>query len=183
MTLALYFVVGIAILLAVFWLVFAPRPTGPVLEIESLQIEKLFPLHCRRFSQISQLLHPEDAEFLRRRSLNSSAVRKWRSERRRILRQYLNGLAEDVARLERLARLLATLSPEIAPKQEWQWLRLSIQFRVLIRMIALRVALGWISLGQLSRLTQLVTDRAGELQTRIGKMLEVLPTKLHAEPS
>lgn len=71
-----------------------------------------FAVHCRHFTQIRQVLSPDDAAFIAQR-LSAPARRQWRAERRRVLRHYLAGLKEDFAGLERLARTVAVLSPQV----------------------------------------------------------------------
>jgi len=115
MTPFIFIVLGMIILVTLFWLLFAPKSDKPPAEIQTLEIEKLQPLHCRHFPQISQLLRREDLTFIQRR-VPVAMARAWKRQRRRVLRLYLNGLAEDFLRMERLARLIAALSPEISRK-------------------------------------------------------------------
>ncbi|HEV2488501.1 MAG TPA: hypothetical protein VGT03_01740 [Candidatus Acidoferrales bacterium] len=177
MTAAIFTGIGLAILALMFWLLFAPKWNEPPAEIQALEIEKLQPLHCRHFPQISQLLRTEDLTFIEQR-VPASMARGWRRERQRVLRQYLNGLAEDRLRVERLARLIAALSPDVSRKQEWQWLWMGIQFRIMFRLLALRIAIGRVSLVQLARWTDFVASQAADLQNRMSQMSQFLPSHL-----
>jgi len=177
MTPFIFIVLGMIILVTLFWLLFAPKSDKPPAEIQTLEIEKLQPLHCRHFPQISQLLRREDLTFIQRR-VPVAMARAWKRQRRRVLRLYLNGLAEDFLRMERLARLIAALSPEISRKQEWQWLWMGLQFRVVFRLLSLRIVLGNPSLPQLARLTDFVASQAAELEVRMSQMAGILPSRL-----
>lgn len=177
MTAFLFTGLGLAILILLFWLLFAPKWNEPPAGIQALEIEELQPLHCRHFPQISQLLRTEDPTFIEQR-VPASVARAWRKERRRVLRQYLNGLAEDHVRVERLARLIAALSPGVSRKQEWEWLWMGLQFRVMFRLLALRIVIGNLSLPQLARWTDFVATQAADLQIRMSQMPGILPSRL-----
>jgi hypothetical protein len=173
--------IGLGILLALAWLLFSPRWSLGQEEHQALEIEKLQVLHCRHFPQISQLLRAEDLDFLQPRA-PASLLRQWRRERARILRQYLDGLAQDFAHLERLARLLASLSPEINRRQEWEWLKLGLQFRALFGLVLLRGALGGISLRPLARLTDMIVIQSTALELRMTQMANLLPSRIQMNP-
>jgi hypothetical protein len=181
MTVLIFTGVGVAVLLSLFWLLFASRWDKPRAEIETLDIEKLQPLHCRHFPQISQLLRPDDLTFIGRRA-PAPMTRAWRRERRRILRQYLNGLAEDYIRVEHLARLIASLSPEVSRKQEWEWFWMGLQFRVVLQFLRLKLSLGSLSLPQLTRWTDFVSSQAADLEFRMSQLAGVLPSRLRTSP-
>jgi hypothetical protein len=80
--------------------------------------------------------------------------------------------------MERLARLIAALSPEISRKQEWQWLWMGLQFRMVFRLLSLRIVLGNPSLPQLARLTDFVASQAADLEVRMSQMAGILPSRL-----
>jgi hypothetical protein len=173
----LFVAIGIGILLVLAWLLFSPHwsatDTGP----QVFESEKLKNLNCRHFPQIGQVLRNEDLLFIQRMA-PAKLARRWRKERSRILRRYLNGLAKDFARLEHLARLLAALSPEISRKQEWEWLKLGMQFRILFVLVNLRISLGSISIFQLARLTDLIVVQATNLEILASQMANAHPAQL-----
>lgn len=177
MTAFLFTALGFAILGVLFWLLFAPKWGGPRTAIQSLEIEQLELVHCRHFPQISLLLGLDDQAFVQQRA-PASLARMWRQERRRILLKYLGGLAEDFARLEHLARLLTSLSPELSRTREWEWLWLGLQFRILFRLVSMRIILGSHSLPQLARLVDFVTSQAADLESHMAQRAGVLPSRL-----
>jgi len=177
MTIVITTLASLAILLALFWLLFGRPAAEPASSIDALEIEKLLPLHCRHFAQIVQILGEEDHQFISKRAPRH-VERQWRAERRRILRQYLDGLGQDFGQLGRLARLIAALSPEVRKTQEWEWMWLGVQFRLLYRMVGLRIAFGSFAPNELARLAEMVAGVAGELKTRMSLIAAPLPSRL-----
>jgi hypothetical protein len=90
---------------------------------------------------MGQALATEDFDFIRRRLPKKDAARL-RRERQRALQKYLDAIGEDFARLDRLARILASLSPRVERREELERLRLELRFRILFRAARLRVLLG-----------------------------------------
>jgi hypothetical protein len=174
MTVLLVIVISVLLIAALLWLLFGERPARRDLAAAALDIKKLLPVHCRHFPQIHPILKSEDEEFMRRRAPQEVASR-WRVERRRVLRLYIRGLGDDFRGLERLARLIAALSPRVERKQEWEWLWLGIQFRLLYRTTLLRFALHWMPSSDLIRLTEMLSEMAVALERLINNMTESFP--------
>lgn len=181
MTVLVATLASLAILLTLLWLLFGSSKNETGLSFDASQIEKLLPTNCRHFPQISQLLSQEDAEFMRKRAAPHHIVGKWRAERRGILRQYLSGLRQDFMRLERLARLIAALSPEIRKGQELEWVWLALQFHVSYRMAALKLALGSFSPEGLVELTEMIAGLTGDLENRMALIAEHSPSRMRTE--
>lgn len=180
MTVLVATLASLAILLALLWLLFGSPTNQTVSSLDALEIEKILPVHCRHFAQISQLLSQEDTEFMRKRAPRH-LVGKWRAERRGILKQYLDGLRQDFTRLERLARLIAALSPEIRKRQEWEWFWLALQFHLSYRMVALKLALGSFSPEGLAGLTEMIAGLTGELENRMALIAEHSPSRMRTD--
>lgn len=174
--------VSFAILAGLVWLLFGSHTTSPTATIGDLDIENVIPVNSRHFPQISRLLSREDVQFIRNRA-PYHMERKWRTERRAILKQYLSGLRQDFTRLEQLARLIAALSPEIRNRQEWGWIWLSLQFSLSYRIVALKLALGSFSPEGLTGLTDMIAGLAGELENRMALIAEASPSRLRADVS
>ncbi|HKW87333.1 MAG TPA: hypothetical protein VJN21_01100 [Candidatus Acidoferrales bacterium] len=181
MTAVFYVLLGIGILGLLFWLLLGPKWSERQSGIQSLDIEQLEPLHCRHFSQIQMLLRPDDRMFVERRAA-ASIAHAWKRERRRVLITYLKGLAEDFARLEYLARLLASLSPEVSRQREWEWFWLGMQFRLMLRLLHVRIAMGSPALPQYQRLTDFVASHAAGLESHMAHMAGVLPSRMRTSP-
>jgi hypothetical protein len=138
----------------------AKTPPPALAQIES---HEPFPAHCRYFPQIRQALSPDDAEFVTRR-LSAPARRQWRAERRRVLRQYLAGLNEDFAGLERLARTVALLSPQVNRSLEAERFWLGVRFRFLHTHALLRLEVGFVTVPEFQQLTELLGGFAAQVE-------------------
>jgi len=137
------FVALSAILIAVaIWVVVRPLQAESDLGPDpSAKIETLVARHCTHFAQMRQALATEDFDFIRRRLPKKDASRL-RRERQRALQKFLDAIGEDFARLDRLARILASLSPKVERGEELERLRLELRFRILFRVARIRVLLG-----------------------------------------
>ena len=183
MTVQLLFFAGIAValLLTLFWLLRQPAPKSVQKELRGkVEIEELLPLHCRYFPQMRQALSTRDEEFLRGR-VSPQELKKWRGERRDVLRRFLIGLGEDFARLDHLARTVAALSPEVSRARETERMWLSLRFRVLYRLVNLRLRAGWSSLPQLGRLTEMVGSFAAQVEAAMARIEKTAASKLRAD--
>ncbi|MGH9729710.1 MAG: hypothetical protein ACRD4V_14130 [Candidatus Acidiferrales bacterium] len=180
MTMILTTLASFAILLGLLWLLFGSRAPEATPSVEDLRIEKLLPVNCRHFPQIAQILKSEDFLFMQRRAPDRMKG-EWRTERRRILGQYLKGLRQDFARLRQLTRMIAALSPEILKEQEWEWMRLELQFQISYRIVELKIALGGPSPEGLARLTELIAGFAGELESRMSLLAEYPPSHMQVD--
>lgn len=183
MTVQLLFFAGIAValLLALFWLLRQPASKSVQKELRGkVEIEELLPLHCRHFPQMQQALSIRDEEFLRGR-VSLRELKKWRAERRDVLRRFLLGLGEDFARLDRLARTVAALSPQVSRAHETERMWLGFRFRVLYGLVNLRLRAGWSSLPQLGRLTEMVGSFAAQVEAAMAALEKTSASKLRAD--
>lgn len=137
-----------------------PSPT------EVLQMENVLPRHYRYFPQVRQALSASDGAYLDRVAPRDVAQTA-HGERRAVARKFLAGLREDFLNLERLATMIAALSPEISSEQETERLILGLKFRLLYARVWLRLSTGREPLEQLEQLTGLV----GRLATRMEKAM------------
>jgi hypothetical protein len=117
------------------------------------ELESLFLLHCRYFAQMRQVLGQGDRHFLRGR-LSASEITNWGQQRRQVLKRFLAALGDDYARLDFLSRRIAALSPHIQRKHELQRIWLGLRFRILYRVVAMRLAVeGLVPVESIARLT------------------------------
>jgi hypothetical protein len=148
-----------------------PLPAGP------LQIENLFPLHCRHYPQMRQVFLNQDEEFLRRRA-SARIRRRWRDERQRVALGFLAGLREDFQNLSRLAREAARLSPKLSEKQEAELLWLRLRFQALYLMVQLRLRFGLAPLGGLTQLANMVGNLASGVEKIMASLEEASVAQL-----
>ena len=131
-----------------------------------LKMESFLPRHYRYFPQVRQALSASDEEYLDRVAPSDVAQTAHR-ERRAVARKFLAGLHEDFSSLERLARMVAALSPVISSEQEKERLILGLKFRLLYAWVWLRLSAGRAPLEQIEQLTGLV----GRLATRMDQAM------------
>ena len=131
-----------------------------------LKMESFLPRHYRYFPQVRQALSASDEEYLEIVAPRDVAQIAHR-ERRAVARKFLAGLHEDFSNLERLARMIAALSPVISGEQETERLILGLKFRLLYARVWLRLSTGREPLEQLEQLTSLV----GRLATRMEQAM------------
>jgi hypothetical protein len=148
-----------------------------------LKLESFLPRHYRYFPQVRQALGRLDKEYLDRVAPPGIAEAAHR-ERRAVARQFLAGLRQDFSNLEKLARMVAALSPVISSEQETERLVLGLKFRVLYAWVWLRISTGPVPLDQFERLTSLVgrlTTRMEHAMTAVGALsVPELNSHLHA---
>jgi hypothetical protein len=161
-------VIVIAFFAVVLWLLRSGRRERlPGLSpTEALEMENVLPRHYRYFPQVRQALSLSDGEYLDRVAPRDVAQTAHR-ERRAVARKFLAGLREDFLNLERLARMIAALSPAISSEQETERLILGLKFRLLYARVWLRLSTGREPLEQLEQLTGLV----GRLATRMEQAM------------
>jgi hypothetical protein len=107
----------------------------------NLQLAGYIPRHYRHFPQVRQSLSAVDARYLREMASPAVAQRALQ-ERREIALQFLSGLREDFANLDRLARMVAALSPAVSHEQETARFLLGLKFQVLYFWVRLRLSAG-----------------------------------------
>ena len=99
----------------------------------------------------------------------------WQEDRRQILKDYLAGLAEDFAKLDRLARIVASLSPQFSRREELARIWLSVLFRLNYRIVSIRISAGGTGpLRQVSYLTVLVGNLSARAEAAMSR-LEIRP--------
>ncbi len=146
-------------------------------------MENIVPKHYRYFPQVRQALSAGDNEYLREVAPPHIAQQVLR-ERRGIAKHFLYGLHEDFSRLERLARMVASLSPVISREQEMERLYLGLRFRLLFVMVWLHLSTGQVPLQQLEHLTELVGRLALRMEQAMAEISALstdrLPSRLNA---
>lgn len=168
-----FVVVAVVLLATLVWLAREPRPSappgvGPAEARPGLPASEEFTaLHCRHYPQVRLALSRRDAEFIARRA-PAGLRRRWRKERREVAAQFLRGLRQDHERLSRLARVVAALSPQVSQKREAELFWLGLRFRLLFRLVQVRLRLGVAPLAGLERLVGLLGSMAEEIEARMA---------------
>jgi hypothetical protein len=128
--------------------------------------ENALATHYRYIPQVRQALSPTDARYLRRR-LPPRIAKKVLRDRRAVARKFLAGLHEDFSNLERLARMVAALSPVLSREQETERLLLGLRFRLLYFWVWARLFTGSVSLEPIEHLAVLI----GQYATRMERAM------------
>lgn len=127
--------------------------------------------HIVYLAQVRRALDEKDYDYLKLRGTQRLS-RRVTKERKLVLLHYVSALQSDFDRLLRLARVIATLSPEVAPAQEWERLRLSLWFSLRCRALRLKILLGWRFLPQLDGVSQTVSGLALRLERAMSELGE-----------
>jgi len=138
-----------------------------------------FPIHCRHFPQVRQALSAADQQYLEQRA-SASIRRKARRERRKVAQQFVAGIKEDFLRLDRVGRTVASLSPEVSRKLEFERLRLMLRFWMLYGLVRMQLAMGVSVVTELARLTELVGGLAAQTERAMAALEEASARRLQS---
>jgi hypothetical protein len=179
----LFIASGVAVLALVAVLLWPRRAGRPGSasrgEMPDLSHDDLVPRHAKYFPLVRQALTGSDLAELGGR-IPHRMRRTLRSERRKVAREYLEGLRDDYLRLERFGRMIAALSPKVDARQEAERLRLGIRFRVVYSVVSMRLALGQVPVPAFERLTRLVGSLAARLEESMTSLVEPGPSQASA---
>lgn len=127
--------------------------------------------HIAYLPQIRQSLLDQDIHFLSGKG-HRRLAQKIRRERRKITLAYLDALRNDFDQLLNLARVVAVLSPELVPGQEWKRLQLTMIFAVKYRVLRTRLLLGGSVSEPLCGLSMVVSKLAIDMERAITELGE-----------
>jgi hypothetical protein len=126
--------------------------------------------HFRHLAQLRRVLTDEDRPFINSR-LPAGSANRLRLERRAALRKYIVGIGEDFACLDRLAREVASLSPNVEHRYESDRLFLEFRFRILYRLALMRLGTaGSLPFAAVAHLSEIV----GSLSRQVEGMMAAL---------
>jgi hypothetical protein len=157
MTEALLFAaIGVAALAAILALLRHPSSiAGRKSPGSNTEAGQFFPSHSRFFPQMQQALSADDEAFLARRG-SPRLLKQWQAARKRAALDFLDGLDEDFARLTRLARTIARMTPEIDRQREAELFWLGLRFVVVSQLVRLRLRSGRSPRNDLQKLADLI---------------------------
>jgi hypothetical protein len=168
----LFALLTVALLGALYWLSQRARrnPRGADL-LRTLSSDSLLPQHYRYFPQISRALSAEDAAFLQSRA--TAAVRRAALQARRtVALQFLAGLRDDYQKLDRLARVLASLAPSASQRREAERFWLAFRFALQWRVLWLEIWSGATPISELQKMAGFIGGLAAQMQTSINVLQE-----------
>jgi hypothetical protein len=120
---------------------------------------------------IRQALSSQDLDYVRARG-NMTILRRTRRERRLVALAYLAALRIDFRRLLNLARVIASLSPEVDVTHETERLRLIVQFTWRFELIRLRLLCNAAAMPQLDSLGEMVSNLSVRLEAAVKELGE-----------
>ena len=171
MNLPLLLLFGFAILLVLLlaWVLRDPRtPPQPGVDLDAEDPDRR---HVTYFPQVRQAMAAEDSAFLASRA-SQALTRRVRRERRKIALAYLACLRSDFLKLWRLARVIASMAPQVGAAQELERLRLGLAFSWRYEMIRLKFLLGFAPLPELGSLSEVVSRLSIRLETTMKDLGE-----------
>jgi hypothetical protein len=174
---------GLAFALLLMWLL-RPRQRPGDANAPTIDgaLESEFPKHYRFYPQIRQALSAGDNKYLHEVA-PPQVARQVLRERRAIARNFLRGLREDFSRIERLARMVASLSPVISRQQESERILLGLQFRFLYVLVWVRLSTGKVPLHQVEQLTELIGRLALRMEQAMAQISALSAERLTREIS
>jgi hypothetical protein len=170
LTMALFFGFVAVLLLLLAWALRRPVKARES-EAGPNCLEETGRLHVSFLPQIQRALGKTDYNFLSQ-SASTALLRRVRQERRRIALAYLSALRGDFQSLLRMARIIASLSPQLAAMQEFERLRLTIKFAWRYETIRLLLWAGLAPIPQLNALSDLLSGLSVRMETAVREIGE-----------
>jgi hypothetical protein len=127
--------------------------------------------HVSYFPQVRQALAAEDFAFLSSRGTRQ-LTRRMHRERRKIALAYLSCLRGDFLKLWRLARVIASMSPQVGVAQELARLRLGLEFSMRYEVIRIKFMFGFAPLPELGYLSDVVSRLSIRMETAMNNLGE-----------
>jgi len=167
-----FVLLGIAMLAAVVVLLRRPPVVFPSpAPGAAIKLEDLAARHSRYFPQMRQALSPADEIYLTGRA-SPRVLREWREARRRVMRGFLAGLYEDFARLNRMARAVSRVAPQLDNLREAELFWLGMRFRLFYRLALLELNLGYRPVNAYVRLTAMIGGLGNNLERAAAVLAE-----------
>jgi hypothetical protein len=133
--------------------------------------EDLDQRHVTYFPQVRQAMAAEDSTFLSSRA-SQVLARRVQRERRKIALAYLACLRGDFLKLWRLARVIASMAPQVGAAQELERLQLGLAFSWRYEMVRMKFLLGFAPLPELGSLSGVVSRLSIRLETAMKEVGE-----------
>jgi hypothetical protein len=172
MTLTFYAFVGfVVVLLGLLAWVFKSPARNVLPNLDAANLEDSGRSHATYLPQLQHAFGTEDVEFLVSQGAAEIALRL-RKERSPVVLLYLSALRGDFQKLLRLARVIAALSPEVEAMQEFERLRLNVEFALRYESIRIAVRLGLAPLPQLRHINQMVGALSVRMEAAVTELGE-----------
>ncbi len=160
-------------------LLYSERSQKRRLALESdLLIEHRIPRHYKNFVEVEKKLWQAADNYKRTDAWEFTRL-TLRSAELEVVREYLRGLREDFQRGNRIfgAVILHSPNTRILGQLEWQRSKFQLSFRFWYLMISMRLGWNAVSVDELRRLTEIVTNLAYHVRTMLKTFEESGNTK------
>ena len=173
----IFALIGIGLMAAAIWLLrppsqfraaLSPRTGG---ERAASALDILAANHCRYFPQLRQAFSNHDDAYLRGKA-SPAALRAWRKARRRAMRNFLAGLYNDFAQLNRTARAVARMAPHLDRLREAELFWLGLRFRLVYRVAVMELTLGVRPAQQVLQLAEMIGGLGSALERLTSALAE-----------
>lgn len=161
---------AVLMLLLLVWVLRDPRKHGGA-GGDLGSTDEVSQRHVCYFPQVRRALAAEDFAFLSSRG-SPQLARRMRGERRKIALAYLSCLRGDFLKLWRLARVIASMSPQVGAAQELARLRLGVAFSLRYEVIRIKFLFGFAPLPELGSLSGVVSRLSIRLETAMKDLGE-----------
>jgi hypothetical protein len=167
MTPALWLVSGttVALLLLLVWALRGGRQSPDA----SGRLEDGAESHVQYIPQIQQALSDGDRQYLLTKG-GAHMLKAVERDRRKAAGAFLDALQSEFHRLLRMASIVAALSPEVEPMQEFERLRLTAVFQCRLQLVRARLRMGRAPSRELGELSELVS----RLNVRMEAAMRIL---------
>lgn len=154
MTPALWLVSGttVALLLLLVWALRGGRQSRGA----PGRLEDGVESHVQYIPQIQQALSDEDRQYLLTKG-GARLMKAAERDRRKAAGEFLDALQSEFHKLLRLASIVAALSPEVEPMQEFERLRLTAVFQCRLQFVRARLLMGNTPSRELGELSDVVS--------------------------
>lgn len=170
LTLLVFSILTVCLFGLLFWALRSPgKANFP--NANSKLAEPLGRQHLTYFPQIQRAILAEDCDFLASRG-SAGLARRVRKERRALALRYLVCLRGEFMKLWRLARLLAAMSPRVAPMGEFERFRLGVTFNLRCELLRVKFVLGFSPVPDFQALSQAVSRLAIRMETAMSELGE-----------
>jgi hypothetical protein len=168
----LFALLTLALLGALYWLSLrARKDTRGADLLRTLSADSLLPQNYKYFPQVCRALSEEDARYLQLRA--APAVRHSALQARRsVALNFLTGLKDDYHKLDRLARVLASLAPAANQQREAQRIWLAFKFGFRWRVVWLEIWSGAAPITQLQSMAGFIGGLAAQMQLSMNVLQE-----------
>lgn len=170
LTFLVFSILTLCLMGLLFWALRSPAKAN-FFDADAKLAESLGRQHLAYFPQIQRAIRADDFDFLALRG-SARLARRVRKERRSVTLRYLACLRAEFMKLWRLARVVAAMSPHVAPMGEFERFRLGVAFNLRCELLRVKFVLGFSPVPDFRALSQAVSKLAIRMETAMSELGE-----------